>query len=408
LHLLSRRGRIAPTGNFSPWKAGLTALPPVRFAPLAKLPRAVQWTVLLAGSVILSGLLELAGLLAALLLGAMVAAILAGTGGGALRVPRPTYYMAQVVIGCMVARVITPVIVGTFLKEWPLFLSVMLTVVVASSLLGWGLGRLGLLPGTTAVWGLSPGAANVMMLMAEAYGADIRLVAFMQYLRVVFVAIAASVLARFVVHAHGGTAAPVIWFPLLHWVSFGETVAIGLLGGIVGRLSRIPAGVLLVPMFAGAILHGTGLVTIELPPWLLAISYTFLGWNIGLGFTCEILVHAARVLPQTVLAILILMLLCGGLAFILVKAAGIDPLTAYLATSPGGMDSAAIIAASAKVDVSFVMALQTVRFMVVLLVGPAISRFVANKIGHRVPKDEKKVDTDRLLARVKEDEDELD
>ena len=79
----------------------------------------------------------------------------------------------------------------------------------------------------------------------------------------------------------------------------------------------------------------------------------------------KLLAHAVRVLPQIVLAIVLLMLFCSGLAWVLVKTAGIDPLTAYLATSPGGMDSAAIIAASTKVDVPFVMALQTVRFMVV-------------------------------------------
>ena len=46
---------------------------------------------------------------------------------------------------------------------------------------------------------------------------------------------------------------------------------------------------------------------------------------------------------------------------------GIDPLTAYLATSPGGMDSVAIIAAASdRVDISFVMALQTARFLIVL------------------------------------------
>ena len=45
--------------------------------------------------------------------------------------------------------------------------------------------------------------------------------------------------------------------------------------------------------------------------------------------------------------------------------AGVDPLTAYLATSPGGSDSIAIIAASTNVDVSFVMAMQTVRMLAV-------------------------------------------
>ncbi|MGB5799326.1 MAG: AbrB family transcriptional regulator, partial [Mesorhizobium sp.] len=48
------------------------------------------------------------------------------------------------------------------------------------------------------------------------------------------------------------------------------------------------------------------------------------------------------------------------------------------ATSPGGMDSIAIIAAATNnVDISFVMALQTVRFMIVLLLGPSLARLMA-------------------------------
>ena len=55
-----------------------------------------------------------------------------------------------------------------------------------------------------------------------------------------------------------------------------------------------------------------------------------------------------------------MIVLCGGVAWLMVLAIGVDPLTAYLATSPGGSDSMAIIAASTNVDVSFVMAMQTV------------------------------------------------
>ena len=43
----------------------------------------------------------------------------------------------------------------------------------------------------------------------------------------------------------------------------------------------------------------------------------------------------------------------------------------------GGMDSVAIIAASSKVDISFVMALQTARFVIVLLIGPRLARLIA-------------------------------
>jgi uncharacterized protein len=69
--------------------------------------------------------------------------------------------------------------------------------------------------------------------------------------------------------------------------------------------------------------------------------------------------------------------MCGGLAFALHEAAGTDALTAYLATSPGGADAVAIIAASSPVDVSFVMAMQIGRLLLVILIGPTLARMVA-------------------------------
>jgi membrane AbrB-like protein len=122
-------------------------------------------------------------------------------------------------------------------------------------------------------------------------------------------------------------------------------------------------------------------MAITLPPWLLAASYLLVGWSIGLRFNRPILRHAARALPRVVASILVLILLCGLLALALNRFAGIDPLTAYLATSPGGADSVAIIAASAKVDMPFVMAMQTMRFILVMLLGPAIARFIASRVG---------------------------
>lgn len=133
-------------------------------------------------------------------------------------------------------------------------------------------------------------------------------------------------------------------------------------------------------MIAGALLEGTGVVKIVLPQWLLAISYALLGWSIGLGFTREILRHASRALPQVLLATFALIGMGGVLAWVLVYAAGVDPMTAYLATSPGGMDSVAIIGAASKVDLSFVMALQTLRLVVVLIAGPPLARFIAQRM----------------------------
>ena len=382
---------------------------PRLFLPLAELSRPAQWSFLFAISFLIGTGLELLRLPAALLLGPMIAAILVETGGGAIRLPHFARYVCQAVIGCMIARVLTFSIATAFLKQWPLLLGAVLSIIAVSSLLGWAMSRWRVLPGTTAVWGLSPGAANAMVLMAGAFGADIRLVAFMQYLRVVMVATLATVVARLWVGAHGSPPA-VVWFPPIHPLSFAETLAIATVGGVIGWASRLPAGVFMGPMILGTALHATGLIAIELPPWLLASSYALLGWSIGLGFTREILGHAIRALPQIVGAILVLILFAGGLAVILVKEFGVDPLTAYLATSPGGADSVAIIAASSKVDVSFVMALQMVRFLFLLALGPVISRFVARQIQPESATTSKGA-SDALqetLERVKEDEGELD
>ena len=134
---------------------------------------------------------------------------------------------------------------------------------------------------------------------------------------------------------------------------------------------------MLLPMVVMTLLAGLADFPITLPPWLLAISYALLGWAIGARFTRETLVYAASAFWKVLASILVLVALCGGLAYALHLVTGLDPLTAYLATSPGGADSVAIIAASSKVDLPFVTAMQTTRFLVVLVVGPAIARLTA-------------------------------
>jgi uncharacterized protein len=149
----------------------------------------------------------------------------------------------------------------------------------------------------------------------------------------------------------------------------------------MGVKSKFPAGALLVPMFVGAPLSASHWLTITLPPWLLAICYALVGWSIGLRFTRETVLHAWKQLPIILASIFTLIALCGSLAFGLHEAAGTDPLTAYLATSPGGADAVAIIAASTPVDLPFVMAMQIGRLLIVILVGPSLARMIARWAG---------------------------
>lgn len=334
---------------------------------------------LMVVSLILVIMLRALQLPAAILLGCMCGAILLAAGEASVHIPRSLFVAAQGVVGCLIARSMQPTVAIEMVKEWPLFLVVVFAVIATSGALGWLLMRSNVLPGTTAVWGLAPGAATAMVLMADAHGADTRLVAFMQYLRVVLVTVVASAVTRLWVTTSPLSIALVPWFPPIAWGSFAATILIAFPGAFAARHWRIPAGPLLVPMVLGVVFQGGGVLTIELPPALLAVSYAIIGWAIGLRFNRPILVHAARALPRVLASILALMAICVGFAALLVILAGVDPLTAYLATSPGGADAVAIIAASSPVDLPFVMAMQIARFIAVLLIAPRFSRFIAER-----------------------------
>jgi membrane AbrB-like protein len=351
------------------------------FLNAADLPVTAQWAVLAALSLVIGAPLVWLAVPAALFLAPMLSAILLSASGGGVRISRWIGVSAQGLIGCMIAKMLPPSIIGEVGVHWPLFIVMMLAVIAVSGLLGWLAARFKVLPGTTVIWGLSPGAATTMIVMAEAYGADVQFVALLQYLRLFVVAALASVVARMWGVSTLHTAHAASWLTPMHWLSLAETLALAATGPVMVALLRKPVLALLLPMALGVLLSARGWMVIETPPWLLAIGYAVVGWRVGLGFSRQLLVHAAKVLPRMIACTVALVALCAGLAVILAIGAGVDPLTAYLATSPGGADSVAIIAASTNVDAPFVMAMQTLRFLGVLVLGPSMASWVARHSG---------------------------
>ncbi len=226
-----------------------------------RLRTAAQRAALLALSALMIGGLELLRLPAALLLGSLAAAAALTAFDFEMTIPAPLFAAAQAIIGCLVARVLLPSTLGEMARDWPTFLGGVLSVVGVSVALGWGLTRLRILPGTTAVWGAFPGAATVMTLMSESYGADVRLVALMQYLRVVMVTIVATAVAALWTAATPHAAAAVVWFPPVAWGSLAETVALAAVAAAIGWAFRLPAGPLLVALGAAAVMQNLGIMT---------------------------------------------------------------------------------------------------------------------------------------------------
>ncbi|WP_343501419.1 AbrB family transcriptional regulator [Alloyangia pacifica] len=351
--------------------------------------RLLAWLAVFLLSAVLGAGLELLHVPAALLLGPMIAAIALAASGlasgpRAIATPRPLFELAQAAVGTMIAGQIPASVLPEIAQDWPIFALGVVFVIAAAALLGYVLALKQVLPGNTAVWGASPGAAQAMVFLAEAHGADIRLVAVMQYLRVVMVAAGASLVARFFVGAPEMASDPA---PLFAVPDRGlrDALIVMALGIVLTRITRMPAGTFLIPLLLGAAANGLGWLAPVTPGWMMALAYAVVGWTIGLRFSRDILRHTARALPRLVISVLLLMALCGLMAAALVVFAGVDPLTAYLATSPGGADSVAVIAAASDVDMAFVMAMQTLRFIIVLATGPMIARFVAARVEARLP-----------------------
>lgn len=349
--------------------------------------RAHGWGILLLLTFVFFALGEMLRLPAAALLAGIAAGSLLALRGAGMQISRPVFYLGQSILGLMISSSFTLDVLHAMFDNWVMAIVIVMAVILFGLAGGMVITVNQWLPGTTGIWGVSPGGATAMIVMSEAYGGDMRLVAIMQYLRVMIVTAVAVGVARLlgaeipagVTYSFFGK-----YFPPTDYYNLGLTFAVALACCLLALRSRIPAASLLFPMCFGAVLHNTGLVDIELPGWLLTLAFMLIGWSIGLRFNRQVFVYAWKAMPKILGAIFFMMGSAGALAAALVIGWDIDPLTAYLATSPGGADAVAIIAASSGGDMVFIMAAQTMRLLIVILIGPYLARAAAHLVRKRV------------------------
>jgi membrane AbrB-like protein len=347
---------------------------------LNQLKRAgAQWFLLVVATGLLVVTLKALHAPAALLLGPLAVGVAFGVGGARIRPPPLLRVASSTVIGCLVAVALGSAMGPALLGRLPTFLYIGGSTLVFSLGLGWLLARAGWFEGSTAVWGLSPGGAASMIALAHETGADARIVALMQYFRVLLVASTAIALAHLAGPPLSDHLHAVGWLPPLNPLGLLGTFALCVAGGVLAKILKFPAGVFLIPGLAGVALLATGRFHLQVPPILAALAYAVVGWSIGLSFTRPALAHSARALPRILGSTLLLIALCGVSGLLISLTCGVDLLTGYLSTSPGGVDSILIIAASTPVDLPFVLAAQMVRIILVLVIGPYAARFLARR-----------------------------
>jgi membrane AbrB-like protein len=234
--------------------------------------------------------------------------------------------------------------------DWLPVLLVSAATLVLSMVAGLLLGRRRGVSRLTGMLALTAGGASGLVAVSRELGGDDRVVAVVQYLRVVLVTVSMPLVAAVVYGASGdagsagggfggaaaadgaATAGPV-WAWLAGLLLTAVCAAIGL---PLARLLRVPAGGLLGPMTVALVLTLAGATGAARPPGLLVeLAFAVIGWQAGVRFTRESLRLVAGLLPAATALIAAVVVGCAALGAVLARLTGVTPLEAYLATTPG-------------------------------------------------------------------------
>jgi membrane AbrB-like protein len=124
------------------------------------------------------------------------------------------------------------------------------------------------------------------------------------------------------------------------------------------------------------VVAATGIFPLAVPDIIADAAFVVVGASVGLRFDRESLRHAGRLAPYMAGGVLVLTFICAALGVVLLAALDTDPLTAYLATTPGGISSVLAAAFDSGADLTIVVAVQTLRLMVLALAAPFATRLL--------------------------------
>jgi membrane AbrB-like protein len=288
--------------------------------------------------------------------------------------PGGVFIGVQAIIGTVQGAVFSLDSLRPLAGNWLPVSGAILAVLVVSVIAGKMMARFTAIPLSTAQIGTIPGGAAGMVALSEDLGADTRLVAFMQYARVMFVIVAISLYAHFA--GHGGENALVAQTggadELAKPLQYLLTTIVTIVGAWVGLRLRLPAGAMLGPLVLALLCGVFGIGPLTMPAFVLPVAYFLLGTRIGSRFDRETLRLIRTVAFHLAGFMIGLIGMCGLLGVGLAYVTDIDLLTALLATSPGGSDVAMIAALETGANAPVVASIQITRLLVMLLIGPVL------------------------------------
>jgi uncharacterized protein len=338
----------------------------------------LRWLGLGAALVAVAVGFERTGLPSPYLLAAFVVGIAYALAARAsLEVPGRAAVGAQGVVGVTAGSYLQRSTVGALGAHVVPILAVSVLTVALSVGAGLVLARFSRVDRATAAFGMIAGGAAGIIALSRELGADERLVAVVQYVRVLIIVAVTPVIAigifgmKRTVH---GAASGSAWSA--HGVLYvAATLAAGLW---VARATRLPGGTILGPMLVAAV---TSLVYRPLfapiPVVISDLAFAIIGLDVGLRFTSATLRGAGEMLPRAVVVIFAMLLVSAGFGVGLAASTHVSMLDGYLATTPGGLTAVLALAVGGNTNATFIVSVQVIRTFLMLAAAPTIAGWLA-------------------------------
>jgi len=243
----------------------------------------------------------------------------------------------------------------------------------------------------TALMSCVPGGMSDIPIISADMGADVPKVAILQFARMVTgLGLFPSLIALIARRRDKKCGAPSQEKPEapVERVKSGEhttgvfiqTIAIATLGGIIGNLLGIPAGVLLFSMLS---VIGIKLVRNKayMPMWAKRLAQVLSGAYIGCGMSFSDVLELKYLLVPALLLALGYFITCLIVGNILCKRFGMSIKEAMLAATPAGASDMALISSDLGVQSTDLVVLQIIRLVVVVSLFPQIIHLIIKLVG---------------------------
>jgi uncharacterized protein len=311
------------------------------------------------------------------LAGSMIAAVGAVLAGVDIAMPNALRVASFILLGVQTGASINRDTVAR-VAQWPLSLLLLavtvLAVIVAGTLFyrrlrGWDT--------VTALFASLPGALGLVVLLAAEARADMRRVTIAQSIRL-FLLIAALPLLVSSISPPEALMQPAVISDPLQLILLLAAAAIAGLG--LERL-RIPAGLILGPILAGAALELTGMVHGAAPLWLLVPANLILGILVAVRFKGYALADLAASLGEGLAGFVLALAISAAGAGVASVAARLPLALTLLAFAPGGLDAMLILAFALDLDPAYVGAHQIARYIGLALTMPWVTAWLVRHPG---------------------------